>query len=319
MRSSPTGLETRHLTIPREPDARGGAPLAEKNMVSANRSKPVDKQDICRKLIGLLKKSYGTVAMRPELPVLETIIYAICLEDNSPEDADALYARVLNAFHDLNEARVSSISEIQLVFADASDPGWRALRVKNTLQYVFETCYSFDFDSLKRKTLELAGKQLAKIQGLSSFVRSYIMQHCLDSHVLPLDARMQAALAWLSLVDRESSPAHAAEELRPYVRKADAIQFCHLLRCLATDPKRLRTLASEPKAAASDARRDPIASLTQLLKSKGDSAASRTVPRKSGGSKSAAQGGRSAAAREGSRADRSSRGDGGSRRQPKRH
>src|SRR5262245_61690968 len=180
-------------------------------MVAANRSKAMDKQEVCRKMTSLLKKTYAAALPKQDLPVLETLMYAVCLENSPPEKAGMVYARLLNAFHDLNEVRVSSISELQPTFVDLGDPEWRAARVKGALQYVFETNYAFDFESLRRKTAELAAKQLSKIPALSPFVRAYVMQHCLGSHILPLDERMHAALAWLGLAARDETPEQAGE------------------------------------------------------------------------------------------------------------
>ncbi len=236
-------------------------------MVAANRSKSADKQEVCRKVTSLLKKAYAATQHKQNLPVLETLMYAVCLENSSPEHAGAVYAKLLNAFHDLNEVRVSSISELQPTFIELSDPEWRAARVKGALQYVFETNYAFDFESLRRKTAELAVKQLSKIPSLSSFVRAYVMQHCLGSHVLPVDDRMHAALVWLGLAGREESPEQAGEHLRSFVRKADAPLFCHLLGCLANDPKRSRAFASAAgKLTESQGDGEAATRLEQLLR-----------------------------------------------------
>ncbi|MFN0054376.1 MAG: hypothetical protein ACKV0T_19540 [Planctomycetales bacterium] len=239
-------------------------------MVASPRQKPLDKQEVCRKVTALLKKTYSGTAPKRELPVLETLLYAICLENATPAQADAVYARLLNAFHDLNEIRVSSITELLPVFVDVDDGNWRALRIKASLQHVFETNYSFDFESLKRKTLELAVKQLGKVPSLSAFVRSFVLQHCLGSHILPIDARMHAALVWLHLAEPGSTPEQAAEALRSHVRKADAEQFCHLIHCLATDPKRMRAFAAGHSKASAETE-DPAARLARLLQ-RGDAA-----------------------------------------------
>src|SRR5258708_2541856 len=250
-------------------------------MVAANRSKSADKQEVCRKVTSLLKKAYSATPPKQDLPVLETLLYAVCLENSAPEQAGAVYAKLLNAFHDLNEVRVSSISELQPVFVDLSDTEWRAARVKGALQYVFETNYAFDFDSLKRKSAELAAKQLMKIPSLSPFVRSYVMQHCLGSHVLPIDDRMHAALVWLGLAERDQTPEQTSEHLRSLVRKADAPQFCHLLGCLANDPKRSRAFTAS--GGKSDGLRDgdAIQRLEQLLK-RGDGGGTKAKGLKSG-------------------------------------
>jgi endonuclease-3 len=241
-------------------------------MVAANRSKSADKQEVCRKVTSLLKKAYAATPQKKDLPVLETLLYAICLENSTPAQAGAVYAKLLNAFHDLNEVRVSSISELQPTFDDLSDPEWRAARVKGALQYVFETNYAFDFESLRRKTAELAVKQLLKIPSLSPFVRAYVLQHCLGSHVLPIDDRMHAALIWLGLAERNETAEQAGEHLRSFVRKADAPLFCHLLGCLASDPRRSRAFtAPSGKATDGSLDGDAVARLVQLLR-RGDGA-----------------------------------------------
>lgn len=206
-------------------------------MAAAHRGKTVDKQDVCKKLHVLLKKHYSGAAPKSELPVLETLLYAVCLEDSIPTQAEQAYARMLNGFHDLNEVRVSSIYELESIFEGLSDAAWRALRLKNVLQFVFESTYSFDFDGLKRKPTEQAVKMLTKIPHLSAFVRHFAMQSGLGMHVLPIDQRIRNLLVWLGLVEPTASLDSAAESLRSFVRKADAAAFCHLLRMLATDPK----------------------------------------------------------------------------------
>lgn len=206
-------------------------------MAAAHRGKTVDKQDVCKKLHVLLKKHYPGAAPKSELPILETLLYAVCLEDSVPTQAEQAYARMLNGFHDLNEIRVSSIYELEAVFEGMEDSAWRALRLKNVLQFVFESTYSFDFDGLKRKPTEQAVKMLTKIPHLSSFVRHFAMQSGLGMHVLPIDQRIRNLMVWLGLVEPGSTLDAASDALRSFVRKADAAVFCHLLRMLATDPK----------------------------------------------------------------------------------
>jgi hypothetical protein len=109
--------------------------------------------------------------------------------------------------------------------------------VRNTLQHVFERQYDFDMEAVRRKTLDQATRQLEQIRDLSAFVRNYVLQTTLGSHVVPTDAAMALAAAWLGLADADASPEDASEALKPVIRKAEAAQFCFLLRCLATDPE----------------------------------------------------------------------------------
>ena len=257
-------------------------------MVATQRSKVVDKPELIKKIMALLKKTYSSVPLKQELPVLETLLYAICLENSFPERAEQGYARLLNSFQDLNEVRVSSIHELERVFHDMDQPEWRALRVKNVLQYLFETTYSFDFELLKRKTHELATKQLAKIKSLSPFIRAFAQQNALGSHTLPVDDRMLAALQWLGLAELDTSPEPASEHLRSIVRKADGQLFCHLLRCLATDSKLSVAFSKPPAADAVDDLGNAYARLENLIRHGPPASSRKDAARKATAEKSVA-------------------------------
>jgi len=215
----------------------------------------VDKLTLGKKLVGLLKKRYPGPSPHQERPVLETLLYAICLEDASVEQAETCFARLLSAFHDLNELRVSSITELATVFDGLASADWRAHRVRNVLHYVFEKNFEFAFESLRRKTLELATKQLFKIRDLSPFDRNYTLQSALGTHVIPVDRLMTNAAIWLGLAATGETPEQAAETLKSAVRKADVPVFAHYLRCLAVDPRLVK--AFEPGKHASAATADP--------------------------------------------------------------
>ncbi len=198
--------------------------------------KASDRQDLLRKVVGTLKKKYGGSVPKDDRNVLETMLFACCLEDARYEDAEAAYQNLLASFHDLNEIRVSSISEVERSLSSLDDAAWRAFRVRDILQYVFEEYYVFDFEPLRRKTVDAAEKQLAKIKGLTPFVRLYTLQHSLGPHIVPVDDMLCRIFAWLGLIAPETPPDQAAEELKSSVRKADVPLLCHLLRRLATDP-----------------------------------------------------------------------------------
>ena len=220
-------------------------------MTAVHRVKASDKQAVCKKLATILKKRYKRPPRKNERPTLETILYGICLEDASVKEADACYEELQSRFHDLNEVRVSSISELSEVFDGLPNREARAMQLRQTLQYVFEKQFDFDFELLRRKTFELASKQLARIRGLSPFVRAYTLQAALGGHVIPIDQSMYNAALWLGLIEPDETPESASESLKTVLRKADAPAFCHLLRCLATDS------ALKGKFASAVAKRPP--------------------------------------------------------------
>lgn len=199
--------------------------------------KASDRQAVCRKLVTSLKKTYKAQPPKYDYSVLETILFGICLENTDYEQAGQAYHRLTDRFYDLNEVRVSSITEIQNAFQDLSHPEWRAQRVRETLQFVFEAYYSFDLEILQKKTLEQAEKILNKIKSLSPFVKNYVLMSVLGAHVVPVDASTHRFSAWLGLASADSKESEVSDLLKSAVRKAETPQFCYLLRMIATSPK----------------------------------------------------------------------------------
>lgn len=204
-------------------------------MVAASRAKSSDRAAILKKLLPAIKKNYKVVVPKNDRPVLETMLYAICLEDVSVDEAEKAYERLGQEFPDLNEIRVSSISEIERAFVGLPRAEWRSFHVRSVLQYVFEKSFAFEFESLRKKTLELAQKQLAKIKHLSNFVRSYTLQSVIGAHLIPIDESMARTLVWLGLVPPNQDAEQMGETLKAVVRKAEVQQFCFSIRCLSTD------------------------------------------------------------------------------------
>ncbi len=198
--------------------------------------KASEKQDLAKKLVTRLERQFGPPPEPVERSVLDSLLYAVCLENDGYAGADRSYAALHERFHDLNEIRVSSISELVAAFGDQADAGIRAHRVRSILQHVFEEQFEFDLEAIRKKTQEQAAKKLGKIRDLSSFVRLFVQHASLGAHLLPMDDRMTHAAIWLGLADPGTSPEAASDALKSAVRKAEAPALCHCLRCLAVSP-----------------------------------------------------------------------------------
>jgi len=225
--------------------------------------KASEKQTICKKLVTAFKKRFHGGVPKSNRPVLETILFAVCLENTSDHTANETFDRLQRDFHDLNEIRVSSISELEHVFHGVAEPEWKALRVRSILHYIFENQFAYDFEILRRKSMDLAAKQLAKINYLSDFVRSFTLQMSLDSHIVPVDDNMCRAAVWLGLAKANGTSLEASAALKPALKKNDVALFCHLLRCFATDAKIARVVESDLKKAAGE-EFDPATAVTRL-------------------------------------------------------
>lgn len=205
-------------------------------MPSASSTKASDKAQACKKLTTILQKEYGKSLPKFKEPVLETMLFAVCLEDNPWKDALDGYERLLKSYFDLNEIRVSSVSEIEKTLSPLKGADWKGLRIRSILRFVFESTYTFEFEKLAKLTLESAQKRLKKIEFLSPFVTSFTLQQVLGSHVITLDGSMHNAAIHLGIVPADSTIAEASEFLKGGLKKADAFGFACLLRSFATDP-----------------------------------------------------------------------------------
>lgn len=208
-----------------------------KTMGTAKATKAADKSQVCRKLVTALHKLYGKSVPGIELSVVETMLFAACLEDNSLAQAELSLKKLLSSYFDLNEIRVSSVSELEKTLAPLDFADWKGLRIRSILRFVFETTYSYDYEKLRRQTLEQAVKTLKKVNDITPFIRDFILHEILGSHVVCLDNSMLKAARWLGLVPADADLHDASDFLKGGVKKSEVSEFCHLLRCLATDPK----------------------------------------------------------------------------------
>ena len=206
-------------------------------MGTTRTTKAADKSQVCRKFVSALHKLYGKSVPKIELPVIETKLFAACLEDNPWAPAEAGLKKMIATFFDLNEIRVSSVNELEVVLTPLNKADWKGLRIRSILRSVFESTYSYDFEKLRRQTLEQAVKTLKKMPDVTPFIRDFVLHEILGSHIVCLDGSMLTAAKWLGLVPETVDLNEGSEYLRGGLKKSEVSEFCYLLRCLATDPR----------------------------------------------------------------------------------
>ncbi len=216
--------------------------------MAASKIKASDRSKVCQQIVTILKKEYGSRAPSYEYDVLDTLLFSICLENSNATDAEKALQRLKDDFYDYNELRVSSITEIQNAFVDMSDPEWRAMRVREVLQFVFESGYTFDLEDLKKKTMDSAEKHLKKIKSLTPFSIAHTLLYALGSHIVPVSDSILSAAIWLGLLEPKTKIKTAAEQLKGAVRKSDVPLFYYLFSCLASDSKYQKIMESVPPA-----------------------------------------------------------------------
>lgn len=233
------------------------------------RIKASDRTKACQQVTNLLKKHYGGRLPHYDHDVLDTLLFAICLENASFQEAEQALSRLKSDYYDYNEARVSSITELrhslQTIFVDQNRSEWKAYRIRESLQVVFEGRYSYDLEDFKKKNLETAEKFLSKISNLTPFVVSHTLHMTFGAHLVPVDQQMLDASLWLGLLEDETDLTHAADAYKSAIRKADVPLFFHYIKQLVNDPD-LQPLLKQANPAKTDNPLDNLQATPDYLK-----------------------------------------------------
>lgn len=194
-----------------------------------------NKQRILAHLFTALKKRYDPPEQEPR-PVLEQLLYAVCREGATREQADRAFRILRERFFDWNEVRVSSTREIEEAFAGHAHADAKAQRLIGLLQEVFETTFSFDLEPLHKKGLKQAAKQISRYQAANDYAVAWVIQQALGGHAIPLDTPSMRVLRRLGLIEGEGDDLEALRaSLEHLVPKARGALFNELVSALAQD------------------------------------------------------------------------------------
>jgi endonuclease-3 len=183
----------------------------------------------------ILKKYYQPVKPPAERNVLETVLYACCLQNAPYEKADEAFAKLQEMFFDWNEVRVTTATELAEVVGMLPNPRNTAAQLKRCLQGVFETHYSFDLETLHKQNLGKAVKLLEEKYGMSPFGVGYVTQTVLGGHAIPLDEGAMQVMFAVGAVSEAEAAKHQVPGLERAVPKSKGIEFGSLLHQLGAD------------------------------------------------------------------------------------
>jgi endonuclease-3 len=183
-----------------------------------------NKQQLLTHAQAALKKRFPLPAAEPETarPLLEELLFAICREGSTTEDAEAAYGRLRKTFVDWNEVRVSTVQEVADALRPLPHAGPRAGWIIGVLHAVFEMNYSYDLgdmekkglkqaakqvsryfndNDLKKLGLKQAAKQIARFKQVNDFAVAWVVQRSLGGHAIPLDGPTVRVLQRLGVVE----------------------------------------------------------------------------------------------------------------------
>jgi endonuclease-3 len=196
------------------------------------------KAQLLNEVQTLLKKRYKPKSDRSNgrLTVLEAVVYGVCHEGSTREQANQALSRFKDGFFDWNEVRVSTINEIEAALAGLGDTEPRAQKIRRFLRQLFERTYSFTLESVTKKTLKDAIKALQGYEALGSdYVLATVIQQALGGHAIPIDEPTRRVLERLGIAEPRSDNLALRAILERAVPKNRSAEFVDLIEELAHD------------------------------------------------------------------------------------
>jgi endonuclease-3 len=194
------------------------------------------KAQLLTEVHALLKKRYTLEPRTERMTVLEAVVYGLCHEGTTREQANQALSRFKDDFFDWNEVRVSSLAEIQGVLAGLPEPEARAHLLRRFLRLLFEKLYRFDLEGLTKKPLKEAIKTLQEYEAFQSdYLLATVIQQALGGHAIPVDAPTRRALERLGVADPSADVASLRATLERAIPKNRGSEFVDLMEELAND------------------------------------------------------------------------------------
>ncbi len=198
-------------------------------MTTSNRATLINKTH------KVLKRTYKHTPTKGEQPVLESLLFACCLENARHDLAHDMLAKLRAAFFDWNEIRVTTVKELAEVMDGLPEATEAAARLKGVLQSVFESDYSFDLEPLKKQNIGAAVKRLQKLQGATPFGVAFTTQNALGGHSIPLDRGALGSLHVLGVISQQEAAEGVVPGLERAIPKSKGQEFGALLHELGAD------------------------------------------------------------------------------------
>lgn len=183
----------------------------------------------------ILKKHYEPVSPPSDRTVLEHLLYACCVENAGFEAADEAFAKLQESYFDWNEVRVTTVAELSESMTMLPDPAAAATRLKNALQSVFETHYSFDIDFLRKQNIGKSVKELEKFKGATRHVISYLTQNALGGHAIGVDEAALRTMAVLGIATEADVAKERVPGMERAIPKTKGVEFYSLLHQVSAD------------------------------------------------------------------------------------
>jgi endonuclease III len=187
------------------------------------------------KLHKALKSHYKPVATDTSRDLLQQLLLACCLENAPADAAEKAFGRLLEAYIDLNEVRVTTVAELAETLHDLPDPSRAALSLRRALQAIFESTYTFSLDHARKHSLAHGLKVLEGLHGVPPFAVSYVASTSLGGHLIPLDKGALGGLWLCGIITQQEYDSGKVPGLERAIGKKSGVEFSSLLHQFGLD------------------------------------------------------------------------------------
>ena len=194
-----------------------------------------NRANLINRVLKVVRKHYKPVPATKDRTLFEHLAFA-CLVENSPDEtAEQVFKTFQQDYFDWNEVRVSTIRELTEVTKPLVDPPQAAARLKQTLHAVFEGVYQFDLETLKKQNIGASSKQLDKLKGSTPFVVSYVTQHALGGHSIPVNNGLLITMHVVGAISDGELKSATVPGLERVVSKSKGLEVGSLLHQLGVE------------------------------------------------------------------------------------
>ncbi len=201
---------------------------------------PPSRSTLLAQLPKVLKRHYAPVLPDAGRSVLEHVIYGLLLENAPYSVADAVLTALRESYFDWNEVRVAAVTDLAEQLRRLPHPAVTAASLRDVLQAVFDTTFSFDLEHLRKENLGKAIERLERFKGSRPFMVSYVVQAALGGHAIPLDRGAMEVFAIVGALGPQSPQAGTSQGgtvpgLERTIPKNRGVEFGSLLHQLSAD------------------------------------------------------------------------------------
>ncbi len=204
-----------------------------------------------RRLFNQVKKEGGSTALSTVDEPMEALLRGVLADYAADARAASALSRLRTAVVDLNELRVTPVSEmVEIIGADYPLCRKAVSDLSAALNAVYNRLHHLDLSFLKKIALRSAESFLNALETINAHARATVLLRCLNGHAVPVDAAMVQLLRRSGCVEPDSTVDQAQKFLASHLRESEAAPFYVLMKRYAAAHAPRKVVEPEPPPAA---------------------------------------------------------------------